>query len=158
MKIIRLAHGKKTVVDDHIYPLVKDYKWYPHKSSTNNYYARATIKGKKVLLHRLITECKKEFVIDHINGNGLDNRKKNLRMCLQKENMRNQKTNSRNTSGYKGVYYRKDRKKWTAQIRVNKRHKFLGYFDNKIDAAKSYNRASILYHKEFSKLNNVSNF
>lgn len=109
--------------------------------------------GKK--LHRLIMNAPKGMSIDHINGDKSDNRKSNLRICTNSENLRNRGSQSNNTSGYKGVSWSKELKKWRTQICINKKHIHVGLFKDKIEAAKAYNEAAIKYHGEFAKLNEI---
>ena len=101
----------------------------------------------------VIGKPKKGFVTDHINGDGLDNRRGNLRICTQVENRSNSTRNKNNTSGYKGVMWRKKARKWVVKICVNYRLIHLGYFDDIKEAAKAYNDAAIKYHKKFARLN-----
>jgi hypothetical protein len=117
-------------------------------------YARYVDKRKNHFLHRLImnvTDTKLQ--VDHINGNTLDNRKCNLRICTQKQNLRNQKLNIKNKSGYKGVFWRERLKKWETSIQVDCKHIYLGIYENKVDAAKAYNEAAKNYFGEFAHLN-----
>lgn len=96
-------------------------------------------------------------IIDHINGDGLDNRKQNLRICTKSENACNRGIDRDNTSGYKGVCYISNKtkrvKRWIAQIAINKKHICIGYFHTKEEAAIAYNEAATKYHGEFAKLN-----
>ena len=92
--------------------------------------------------------------IDHINNNGLDNRKANLRLATPAQNARNRrKTAAKTYSKYKGVSYHAGQRKWSAAIRVNGQYKYFGLFQNEIDAAKAYDEAARKYHKEFAVLN-----
>jgi hypothetical protein len=95
------------------------------------------------------------MIVDHINGNTLDNRKLNLRICKNEENVRNQKLSKRNKTGYKGVSYNKRLEKFCATIRFKNKTICLGHFENKIDAAIAYNNSAIKYFGEFSKLNEI---
>jgi hypothetical protein len=90
---------------------------------------------------------------DHINGNGLDNRIINLRICTQSQNLRNRGASINNKTGYKGVSYDKKSNKFKAQIRVNKKNITLLTTNNLIDAARAYNNAAIKYFGEFAQLN-----
>jgi hypothetical protein len=94
--------------------------------------------------------------IDHINKNRLDNRKKNLRFCTRSENLYNKTTNKNNTSGYKGVVWDNQRRKWCASISIERRRINLGFFQNKEEAAKVYNEAALKYHGEFASVNDIS--
>ena len=106
-------------------------------------------------MHREIMNCPKGLEVDHINQNGVDNRRINLRIATATQNRQNTSKQKSNTSGYKGVM--KDKTKWRAMIRDNGRRIHLGMFDNKIDAAIAYNKAAIKYHKEFACLNTIWN-
>lgn len=110
--------------------------------------------GQTRLLHRLIIET--DRVIDHINGDGLDNRRANLRPCLRRENVLNSaKTGLPTTSRYKGVCWLSRTRKWQAYIKVNRKQRSLGYFDNEVDAALAYNAAARIEFGEFAWLNPV---
>lgn len=138
-------------VDRDDYPLAACHRWYLHHG-----YPRSTgsVDGKQIwfTLHRLLMGLPNSWV-DHKNTDRLDCRRNNLRLCSPRENAHNMRIGSRNTSGYKGVSWWKTGKKWHAQITVNRKVIHLGYFDDIIEAAAAYNRGSLKYHKEFSRLN-----
>jgi hypothetical protein len=90
--------------------------------------------------------------IDHVDGNTSNNKIENLRAATQSQNMGNSKMKSTNTSGYKGVSFRKDTNKWNASIMVNGKHISLGSYENKEDAAKAYSIGAKQHFKEFAKL------
>ena len=92
-----------------------------------------------------------KLVVDHINGNPLDNRRTNLRVCTNAENMRNRGKNKNNTSGFKGVTYFKFAKLWKAQIKVDRKGVFLGYFKTPEAAHQAYCEAAAKYHGDFAK-------
>ena len=104
-------------------------------------------------MHRLVADTPKGMVTDHINGDGLDNRKQNLRICTNAENSRNRGKSKTSTSGYKGVYWNKRDKLWYVHIGHNKKLLYLGCFKDKKEAAKAYDRKAIELHGEFAKFN-----
>ena len=123
-----------------------DSKGYPYFTDYSN--------GKKtVKLHNFIYEnIPKEYVVDHVNGNTLDNRRENLRLATSSENNANRKSKG-GTSLYKGVSKDNSRDKWISSIQVNHKTKHIGRFDDEIDAAKAYDMACYKYYGEFAKLN-----
>lgn len=108
-----------------------------------------------VYLHRLIAGARKGEVVDHINGNSLDNRKANLRICTKAENSRNRKLGPTNKSGFKGVSWEAHTGKWRAKIGTDHKQITIGRFDTKEDAARAYNEAAIKYHGPFARLNQI---
>ena len=98
MKKIELTQGRFALVDDEDYPRLIQYKWY-----YNNGYAKTWYKGKRIRMHRLITNASRRVQVDHRDHNGLNNQKSNLRLCSQKQNNRNVRQGKNNTSGYRGV-------------------------------------------------------
>lgn len=120
---------------------------------------------KKWRLHRLImaymlgTEAIKGYQVDHINGDKLDNRRGNLRICTVSENRMNKPAPKNNKSGFKGVYLiknsQKRNKRWIAYISFNKKRVVLGYFFTKDEAVKAYNQGAKEYHGEFASLNQI---
>ena len=109
--------------------------------------------GKKVQIHRIIIGTKRGMDIDHINGDRLDNRKSNLRFATRSQNAANSPERKTNTSGFKGVC--PIHEKWVAQINCLGNHYHLGYFDNRVDAAKAYNSAAREYFGEFAYQNPI---
>jgi hypothetical protein len=111
------------------------------------------VAGRQVqtMMHRIISNALEGAEVDHINGNTLDNRKENLRLCTHSENIKNQKLRSNNKSGYKGVYFCKNNQKWRSSIRVNGKKFYLGSFNNPEEAYASYCDASKKYHGEFGR-------
>ena len=159
-KEIILTQGKVAIVDDEDFDYLNQFKWYAHKMNNNFYTQRSNRINKKyagtLYIHRIIMNASKGSVVDHINGNTLDNRKCNLRICTHGQNIRNQKININNTSGFKGVCYRKDKNKWRVVLQLNSKKIHIGYYLNIIDAAKAYNEAAIKYHGEFANLNKIN--
>ena len=130
---------------------VKDYKWYLN--------SEGYIYNRKIgLLHRFLMDCPSDLVVDHINHNPLDNRKSNLRICSQKQNLMNQSKPQRNTTSfYKGVSWNRCAKKWHAQIRINKKSKHIGLYDNELEASIAYDRAALLYFGVYAYINHDIN-
>lgn len=118
-----------------------------------NGYAVREVDNATTYMHKVIMKASREFQVDHINGNKLDNRKTNLRLCSAAQNSMNKSIASNNTSGYKGVTWRKSRSKWLASIRINTTLIHLGSFDYKEQAALAYDAAARKYFKQFAKLN-----
>jgi len=107
-------------------------------------------------MHRIILNVtNKDEVIDHRNGDGLNNTRDNLRVCNNKQNLRNQKKHKDNKSGYKGVCWLKNANKWHSQIVFNRQRIHLGLFTCPIEAAKAYNTAAVKYFGQFANLNQI---
>src|SRR3990167_4081188 len=111
MKFIKLTQGKFVLVDDEDFEWLNQYKWYCQKALSNRFYARGQAgKNKKtIFMHRFILNINDKRRIDHMNGDSLDNRKSNLRICTQQQNLFNKKMYKNNKSGYKGVWFTKNR-------------------------------------------------
>lgn len=131
--------------------------WGLKTSSSGKKYLSATKQSETRLFHRVAMKATKAFSVDHVNGNTLDNRFINLRLCTHQENCRNiPKRRGATSSQYKGVYWRKERNAWQAQIRNSSGiRKYLGLFSSELDAAESYNRAALLEHSAFASVNVV---
>lgn len=150
MKKIPLTQGKVALVDDADYGRLICFNWCVNGRG----YAETWMKTRTVRMHRFIIGCDDlHKVVDHIDGNPLNNQKKNLRICNVQQNTRNSKVHRDNPTGYKGVSWDKSRNKFESCIRVNKKKKHLGRFECAIDAAKAYNEAALKYYGEYSKLN-----
>lgn len=108
-----------------------------------------------IFMHRVILNTPLGYETDHSNGDGLDNRKENLRIATASQNKWNRNKYKNNTSGYKGVSWEKDRGRWRAYIILKTERIHLGYFNDKHEAARAYNAAAIKYHGEFACLNQV---
>jgi hypothetical protein len=144
-----IVKNYKILIDNEDLNLFTSKKW-TIKVSPRNKYVRSSCHRNAIFLHHLILNCFDKH-IDHINGNGLDNRKSNLRIATRQQNAHNSRKRLDNKSGYKGVY--KFQNKWRAMIGLNYKRIHLGLFDNIEDAAKAYDKAAIKYHKEFANLN-----
>jgi len=109
-RVIPLTQGKFTVVDAEDYPSLSQFTWFA-EGTPNNYYAVRKENGKSIKMHRQILNAPDHLVVDHIDHNGLNNRKSNLRLCTFAENCRNLRNIRPKTSKYKGVHWRKRSKK-----------------------------------------------
>ena len=149
----RKRGGRKgiAIVDDQDFDRVNAINWYPLRS-TNSYtdYAYNVIVG---LMHRFILDVPSEVSVDHINRNGLDNRRENLRPASVAQNQQNRKKAQGTSSKYKGVSWNKERQLWHAYIHVSGRMKYLGRFQNEVEAALVYDDAARLYFGEFARCN-----
>lgn len=114
-------------------------------------YAHTTIDGRPTGLHRQITDAPNGKLVDHWNGNGLDNRRPNLRVCSNQENSRNSRPVNRRP--LKGVSWKESQGKWRAYIRHNGIQIHIGSFSTALDAADAYDREAIKLFGEFAKLN-----
>lgn len=130
-RIINTRKSESIIIDADDYDRVSRHLWH-----INSGYVMSKIQNKKVLLHRFILNYYGKDDVDHINGNALDNRKINLRICSHIENMRNSKRYSNNKTGYKGVHTYGNR--FAVSIRINKKLKHLGYFDDVESASLAY--------------------
>lgn len=145
-------------IDGEDFEKIKNYKWFAHFDKTiNNYYVRSKKQNKYIPIHRYIMDCPKGMVVDHIDGNPLNNCRSNLRICTPQQNAMNKKPyKNKISTKYKGVYTVTGCKnKWQAQINHNKKYLYLGTFDSQEKAAEAYNAAALKYYGEFAHLNEV---
>lgn len=156
MKEIPLSQGYVALVDDADYERVSQYKWTasPRKHGAvyaNRRTSRAT--GEKcVYLHRFIMDAPDSKWVDHIDGNGLNCQRSNLRLATPSENGCNRGLQPNNRSGYKGVSWYTAYGKWQAMIKVHRKVKHLGYFATKEEAIAAYAAAAPMMHGEFARL------
>lgn len=171
---IPLTQGQYAIVDPDDYPRLSKYKWRICRTKDKNVcYAERSIRlpnGKysRILMHRQVLslptvsaveppkdqliDVPEGYVIDHINGSGLDNRQANLRLATVAQNAWNSKKRNP-SSGYKGVWFARDKGLWRAAIVCNRRRIHLGYFRDKCDAAKAYDTAACIHFGEYAVLN-----
>lgn len=165
MIAVPVGHGVVALIDDTDAPLIAGYCW-----CVCNGYARGSVyvsraadwrpdryryKYRRVYMHRLLLNADSDMEVDHINGDRLDNRRANLRVCTRASNSRNAvgKANRR-YSRFKGVTWKKGWK-WIAQITVNYQRIYLGGYDSEEKAAQAYNRAALQYFGEYARLNDI---
>ena len=155
---IPLTQGEYAIVDPADFYNLDQYKWRVKKEEHTAYALRAVYKGRTtIMMHRQIMRAEKNIFVDHINHNGLDNRKANLRFATCRQNAWNsRKIGNRGKSKYKGVRWSKISKKWQATICDNNSRKIhLGFFDDEKAAARIYNEAAQKSRGEFALLNDV---
>jgi len=139
MKRIPLTKGKFALVDDDDFERLNRHKWYASCPKWTSYAARRDSNRKVVRMHRIIMNTPPGLFTDHINGNGLDNRKCNLRVCTLSQNNRHRRKGAGPTSSrFKGVSIRRPTNNWQAAICFNSKDINLGYFEDEIEAAKAY--------------------
>ena len=115
-------------------------------------YVQLKILGKRVFLHNALMKPKDGQVVDHKNGNTLDNRRLNLRTCSLQDNSKNRKTYTSNRLGVRGVSFNKKEQKYIARIQVDKKPIFLGYFDTLEQASEVRQNAEIKYFGKFRRV------
>lgn len=161
MKKIKLTESKygefETLVDDDIFEIFKGQKLYldPRYKEKNFYVYIPERKGIRMKLHTFVTKAKKGEMVDHINGDGLDNRRCNLRIVTRRQNSLNSKPKSNTSSKFKGVSRRKNSKKWVASINIYRKSHYLGAFEDEEKAALAYNEAAKMHYGEYAYLNKV---
>ena len=148
-KIILTNSNKEALIDIEDIEKISNFTW---RLDTNGYvvcplYNEVSKKYDLIgRLHRIIMDCPKGYIVDHINGNKLDNRKDNLRICTQSDNTKNHVIGKNNTSGYSGIIYNKDNKNW--RVRIG--DKEIGSFFNFEDAVIARKDAEEKYFGEYS--------
>lgn len=162
MKRIPLTKGQFTLVNDEDFEELSNHRWYAsfNKTSRTYYAVRWAYPNKRNSTIRMsrqimgVTDPK--IQVDHIDHNGLNNQRNNLRICNGRQNNCNQRKQSNCSSKFKGVCWHKRLNKWTSRV-INetgeKKYIHLGYFENEIDAAKAYDEAAKIHYGVFAKLN-----
>lgn len=156
MKFILLTRGKIAIVDDADYDLLSTYHWQA-KPGRNTWYAYGRVYGPGnplgtvIIMHRMVINAVgPKQIVDHINRNGLDNRRNNLRLATCSQNVNNSPAHWDAFSQIKGVSFdgtSKRRKRWTACIMRQSKRKRLGYYDTKQEAGAAYDRAVVKWEE-----------
>ena len=159
MKRIPLTQGKYATVDDEDYDYLMQWKWYA-LWDRNTFYAvrKSPMTGQGdnrqlIRMHREILQADRGQMVDHRNGNGLDNRKQNIRFCSGSQNNYNC-ANYPHSSRYKGVSWKSARSRWYVGIRHRGKHVFIGSYDDEDEAGKAYDKKATELFGEFARLNN----
>lgn len=159
-KEIPLTQGYKTIVDDCDYDFLMQWKWHVCIGHQTVYAMRNSefiggnyLTGKRhhIMMHRVLNGTPDGMDTDHINGNGLDNRRENLRTATRSQNMWNRHPNRKGKSRYKGVSWHKQHRKWIANIQVQRKRIFLGLFRNEKEAADAYAKRAAIEFTDFNK-------
>lgn len=150
---VTLTQGYEAIIDASDAQLIGGHNWYAQLiagliyACTNKY----SPKRKLIYLHRFIMADPYGFLIDHIDGNGLNNRKNNLRKATVSQNQQNRGVPKNNTTGFKGVCFSTRQNKYKSSIKVNGTLCHLGFYDTPEEAHASYCRASLEMHPEFGR-------
>jgi hypothetical protein len=156
---IYLGEDEWTILDQQDYYRLGNLKWSVIGYDKHIYAARLIRKTeygriKSVYLHREIMNAPAGLLVDHENGNGLDNRRANLRLATHSQNSCNRQIDkTKSLSHFRGARLDKRNGRWFTAIRINGKRLWFGHFDSEIEAAKAYDRAAIKYHGEFARLN-----
>jgi hypothetical protein len=153
-RFIPLTQGQNAIVDVEDFEYLSQWNWCAVRTHTSRkFYALRCKQG--IRMHRFILDCKPEEEGDHKNGDGLDNRRENLRKCTVAQNAWNRKIRKTNISGYKGISFHKEfgPKPWEASLGFKGRHIYIGLFSTREEAAHAYDKAAKQFHGEFAHLN-----
>jgi hypothetical protein len=151
MRKIPLTQGKVAWVDDRDYTRVSKHKWSADRAKSGLWYAIRNTGSTTERMHRFIlgvTDTK--ILVDHKNGNGLHNQRKNLRRATSQQSQYNKRISKNNTSGIKGVRWEKRHQRWVVDIKVNRKKIYIGEYASLSKAAKARKEAEIELHKTFS--------
>lgn len=157
MKLIRLTKGQFAMVDDDDFERLSKHKWYAQRSR-NTFYAQRNVtigrkKRRTVHMHREVTGTADHLQCDHIDGNGLNNQRSNLRECTHQQNRRNTQKRIASKSRFIGVTRRSDGERWVASIKIQGKRQHLGSFLLEEDAARARDSRAKELFGEFAALN-----
>ena len=162
MKEISLSRGKVAIVDDEDYEFLSKWKWFAYPAARTFYAARRARRSEvgdgrrgTVFMHRILNCTPDGYVTDHINADGLDNRRCNFRSATVAQNGWNRRPDRGCKSEYKGVSWNTRYQKWHVTIQINKKRLFLGRFPDERDAAAAYNARALREFGEFYRGNEI---
>ena len=151
VRYIPLTRRMVAIVDAADYEWLSRHRWFA-KGKEGKYYAGRSVRGKIIMMHREIMKAPPGMVVDHIDGSGLHNCRRNMRVCTRQQNLCNTRPRG-GRSQYKGVRWETRRNKWVAEITCKGKRYYLGYFDDEIEAAKAYDRKARELFGPFARLN-----
>ena len=143
------------LIDDADYGILKNYNWQliPGGIKKDHFYARASFNGKPFFMHRVIMGVNSRMMVDHVDGNGLNNRRSNLRFCTASQNMANSRKSPRSLSKFKGVLWKKGKNLWVASAVKDYKRYYFGKYEKEEDAALAYDKGAKELFGEFASLN-----
>lgn len=154
MKQIPLSRGTFALVDDEDFIFLSQWKWNCNgQGYASRYNPNGKHRGSAIFMHRVILGSDEGTIVDHINGDPLDNRRCNLRVCTTAQNSYNRKVRKDSKTGVKGIT--RHGNKWRAKISINKKRTIIGDFKNIDEASKAYNDAALKYYGDFARLSVV---
>jgi hypothetical protein len=156
MKTIKLKHGHEALVDDEDFEYLSQWNWSYCLKNYRESARRSTRtngKFKTIYMHQMLLSPRLGYMVDHKDGNALNNCKNNLRYATNSENLRNSKKHKVGTSAYKGVHWAKDKRKWVAVIADGNHRIKIGYYHEELIAALAYDIKAKEIYREFARTN-----
>jgi hypothetical protein len=150
---IGLTQGKSAIVDDEDFPELARYRWHARRHKNKWYACRTVVDGKDVYMHRLLMGSPQGVPVGHVNGDGLDNRRENIRVATRGLCAANVGRQRKGSSVYRGVYWHAAEGRWRATVTIDGRQRYLGYFDDEVSAARAYDVAAKAAFGEFAHPN-----
>lgn len=153
-RLIPLSQGQSAIVDDADFDFLSQWKWTAQRQADGRFYVMRRDARRLILMHRLLNGTPDGFVTDHIDGDGLNNQRANLRTATQAQNTMNRHGKRGGTSRFKGVWddsKTAPHKPWRAAIRINGKLKYLGRFASEEAAGAAYAQAAANHFGEFSR-------
>ena len=155
MKTIQLTNGGEAFVDDEDYSLLSRHKWRKMKNNNVWYVVAPFTSNSKITMHKIVMGSKAGYIVDHIDRNGLNNQKSNLRFSTASHNAMNSRKHPNCSSKFKGVYWCPSHGTWMSYIVANKKKHYVGSFKSELEAARAWNNAAKKFHGQFAYLNTL---
>lgn len=152
VRTIPLSQGLVAIVDAADFDMLSERKWHTQASGYAAHGSGSRPSGL-ILMHRLLMEAPAGLQVDHINGNRLDNRRANLRLCTAAQNRCNAGLRAVNKSGFKGVSRHSSNRVWVANVQAGGVAHYIGSYADKVEAARAYDAAALRLHGPFARLN-----